>query len=231
MNVKLHGRTLKEDITFERMKQTTKVKFTKRAKSQEVVKSRNNLLDYSQTITIARDPTSDKIHCDNEFRPALDALSLEYDPLVVYYATANEHVLRAERNNRAIKERVRTTYHRLPYTALPRTMVKYIKYMKIWTLQNIVNSHLVNMYKPTMNPIHRIPMHRNLWIESSFVLPAINKGDMNSCIFRQIEWLESCKQILFDSAWTAGVEYELRENSELENNSVTSQDDDDTDEE
>ena len=36
------------------------------------------------------------------------------------YASAEEHVPEAERNNRVIKERVRAAFHRLPYTAIPR---------------------------------------------------------------------------------------------------------------
>ena len=32
----------------------------------------------------------------------------------------------AERNNRTIQERIRATYHRLPYDHLPRIMIKYL---------------------------------------------------------------------------------------------------------
>jgi hypothetical protein len=37
-----------------------------------------------------------------------------------------DHVPRAERNNRTIKERVWVAYHRLPYKALPRTLIRYL---------------------------------------------------------------------------------------------------------
>ncbi len=42
------------------------------------------------------------------------------------YTSKDEHVPEAERNNRTIGERVRTTYHRLPYNAVPRIMLTYI---------------------------------------------------------------------------------------------------------
>ena len=41
------------------------------------------------------------------------------------YAIAQEHVPRAERNNRVIQERVRALYHRFPFTDLPRILVKH----------------------------------------------------------------------------------------------------------
>ena len=42
------------------------------------------------------------------------------------YASAQEYVLRAEQNNRVIKERVRAAYHRFPFTHIPRILVKYL---------------------------------------------------------------------------------------------------------
>lgn len=63
------------------------------------------------------------IRCDNEFRPLFEPLADEFD-VVMNFANAQEHVPEAERNNRIIKERVRATYHRLPYRHLTKTMVK-----------------------------------------------------------------------------------------------------------
>ena len=40
------------------------------------------------------------------------------------YASSGEHVPEAERNNRTIKDRVRTTYHQLPYKRVPKLMIK-----------------------------------------------------------------------------------------------------------
>ena len=38
------------------------------------------------------------------------------------FSNPQEHVPEAERNNRVIKERVRATYHRLPYKQITKTM-------------------------------------------------------------------------------------------------------------
>ena len=65
------------------------------------------------------------IHCDNEFRPILDDIKDDLD-IKMNYASAQEHVPEAERNNRVIKERVRAAFHRLPYTAIPKVVVKML---------------------------------------------------------------------------------------------------------
>jgi hypothetical protein len=65
------------------------------------------------------------IHSDNEFKPLIEPLSQEFG-VAMNYANPQEHVPEAERNNRVIKERVRATYHRLPYSRLPRLMVQTI---------------------------------------------------------------------------------------------------------
>ena len=63
------------------------------------------------------------IHCDNEFRPLMDELRDHYN-VTMNYANPQEHVPEAERNNRVIKERFRAAFHRLPFKALPKIMVK-----------------------------------------------------------------------------------------------------------
>ncbi len=48
-----------------------------------------------------------EIHCDNEFRKVMDLFSARQDPPIeMNYAVTQEHVPRAERNNRVIQERV-----------------------------------------------------------------------------------------------------------------------------
>jgi hypothetical protein len=65
------------------------------------------------------------ILCDNEFHAALDPIAAsENPPITMHYAAAQE----AERNNWVIKEQFRAVYHRLPYTHLPRIIVKYLTY-------------------------------------------------------------------------------------------------------
>jgi hypothetical protein len=55
----------------------------------------------------------------------MDPLALEFG-IQVNYASPQEHVPEAERNNRVIKERIRATYHRLSYDHLPPIMVKVL---------------------------------------------------------------------------------------------------------
>ena len=58
-----------------------------------------------------------RIHCDGEFKPLMRAVAddmyIELNP-----TSKDEHVPEAERNNRVIKERVRTHFHRLPFRKL-----------------------------------------------------------------------------------------------------------------
>jgi Reverse transcriptase (RNA-dependent DNA polymerase) len=65
------------------------------------------------------------IHCDNEFRPLMTQLQNIYN-VQMNYANPQEHVPEAERNNRVIKERFRSAFHRLPFKAIPKIMVKIL---------------------------------------------------------------------------------------------------------
>jgi hypothetical protein len=42
------------------------------------------------------------------------------------YATADGHVPDAKRSNRTIQERIRAAYHNLPYSVIPKVMIKYL---------------------------------------------------------------------------------------------------------
>ena len=64
-----------------------------------------------------------ELRCDNEFQPLDLYLSKKYE-VNINFSNAQEHVPEAERNNRVIQERVRCAYHRMPYTHLPRALVK-----------------------------------------------------------------------------------------------------------
>jgi hypothetical protein len=46
--------------------------------------------------------------------------------VVMNYANPQEHVPEAERNNRVIKERFRSAFHRLPFNKIPKIMVKIL---------------------------------------------------------------------------------------------------------
>ena len=65
------------------------------------------------------------IHCDGEFRAMMNRVK---DDLGVRmnFTNALDHVPEAERNNRTIKERIRAAFHRLPYKAIPRLMIRYL---------------------------------------------------------------------------------------------------------
>jgi hypothetical protein len=59
------------------------------------------------------------------FRLPLDKVSDGWG-ITMNYATANEHVPQAERNNRTIQERIRATYHNLPFAMIPKVMIRYL---------------------------------------------------------------------------------------------------------
>ena len=65
------------------------------------------------------------IHCDGEYKAMMDQVRDDLD-VVMNYTNASDHVPEAERNNRTIKERIRATYHRLPYKAIPRVRIRYL---------------------------------------------------------------------------------------------------------
>ena len=67
-----------------------------------------------------------EILLDNGFRKLVREFGNKYSNINLNFANPNDHVPEAERNNRVIQERVRATYHRLPFVHLPRNMVKYL---------------------------------------------------------------------------------------------------------
>ncbi len=100
--------------------------------------------------------TVNEVHCDNEFHKLMDPYSAKQDPPIsMNYASAQEHVPRAERNNRTIKERVRSTYHRLPYDHLPRIMVKYLVMESTKKLNFFPNKHGVSKHYSRRMILHQ----------------------------------------------------------------------------
>jgi hypothetical protein len=65
------------------------------------------------------------IHCDGESRGMMENVEDDLD-VNMNFTNAQDHVSEAERNNRMIKERIRAAYHRLPYKAIPWTMICYL---------------------------------------------------------------------------------------------------------
>ena len=66
-----------------------------------------------------------EISADREYLPVLNPLMDEFG-FRANYASAQEHVPPAERNNRTIKERVRASYHGSPFRCLPRIAICYM---------------------------------------------------------------------------------------------------------
>jgi hypothetical protein len=65
------------------------------------------------------------IHCDGEYLSMMNKVKDDLD-IEMNFTNAQDHVPEAERNNRTIKERIRAGYHRLPYKAIPRIMIRYL---------------------------------------------------------------------------------------------------------
>eukprot|EP00957_Ditylum_brightwellii_P159517 12142632-Ditylum_brightwellii.AAC.1 len=57
----------------------------------------------------------------------MDSYAINQEPPIhINYASAQEHVPRAERNNRTIEEQVRCKYHHSPFDHLPQIMLTYM---------------------------------------------------------------------------------------------------------
>ena len=67
--------------------------------------------------------TITQINCDREFKPLMDKVSDDLDANMNYTAT-DEHVPEAERNNRVLSERCRSMFHSLPYSKMPKIMLR-----------------------------------------------------------------------------------------------------------
>ena len=65
-----------------------------------------------------------RINCDMEFKPIMDVVHEKLN-IMINYANAGDHVPEAERNNRTIKERFRAAFHRMPFKAMPRIMIRF----------------------------------------------------------------------------------------------------------
>ena len=91
-----------------------------------------------------------RIFCDNEFRVIMDPVADEMDAEMIYSAP-DQHVPDIERNNRVLKERFRIAYYRLPYTKIPRIMIRYLamicaRQLNLFPAKHGVSSH----YSPHM---------------------------------------------------------------------------------
>ncbi len=152
--------------------------------------------------------------CDNEFCPLMDPLANEFQ-VKMNYANPQEHVPEAECNNQVIKERVRATYHCLPFSRLQCIMIKILVidsakklnffpskhespsitalewfYINaILTTASIANMHLAPMSNLTTNQIHQIQLPLALSIAFTFDTVIMSKEAMICCICKPIRWL------------------------------------------
>ena len=65
------------------------------------------------------------IHADNEFCSIFNELEDKWD-IEINFSNPGEHVPDIERENRTLKERIRVAIHRLPFTVILRTMIRYL---------------------------------------------------------------------------------------------------------
>jgi hypothetical protein len=214
----------------------------------------------------------------------MDRFSEQQDPPIkMNYAAAHEHVPRAERNNRVIQERVRSAYHRFPYTHLPRILVKYLvmestKKLNFFPNKNGVSKYFsprIIMHHETLDykrhckyqigeyvQAHEEPQHTNtnasrsldciylrpmdnaqgghglLHLQTNKVVKRrkLTKIPITSSIIKQVhafavleEMPEGLKiknranNIIFDSAWIAGVD---SDEEEFDDKEYTEEEDD-----
>ena len=99
--------------------------------------------------------TVSAIRCDNEFRPLLSRFCAEFTTLF-NYSNPQEHVPEAERNNRVIKERIRATYHRLPFKQLTKTMIQELVSQSAAKLNYFPAKHGVSKYYSPRMILHQV---------------------------------------------------------------------------
>jgi hypothetical protein len=88
-----------------------------------------------------------EIWSDNKFRPLQEALSTNFG-IGMNFANPPKHVPETERNNQVIKERVRATYHCLPYMGFQSIIVQECSFTRgILTVPRIVSLPVKLMYK------------------------------------------------------------------------------------
>ena len=95
-----------------------------------------------------------RVYADNEFRTLMDDVKDELDVEMIY-SPAQAHVPEAERNNRVLKERIRATYHRLPYKALPIKVMKMLVMESAKKLNFFPNKCGISQYYSPRQIVHR----------------------------------------------------------------------------
>ena len=76
-------------------------------------------------------------------------------------AQAQGHTPEAERNNRVLKERIRSSYHRLPYKAPPKKVMKVLVVESARKANFFVNKNSISQYYSPRQMVHRTPLDYN----------------------------------------------------------------------
>ena len=97
----------------------------------------------------------ERIYADNEFKSIMDPVKDDLG-VAMEYSAPQAHVPEAERNNRTLKERVRATYHRLPYSALPTAMMKVLVTESARKLNFFPNKNGLSKYFSPRQILHRV---------------------------------------------------------------------------
>jgi hypothetical protein len=161
------------------------------------------------------------ILCGKEFLAAMDPTAASQNsPITMHYAAAQEHVPEAERNDRVIKEQSRAVYHQLPYTHLPRILVKYLTWESARKPNIFPARQGVSKYFSPRMIIHQenITYHQHCRTScGTYVLQArLNQHQCTSCVGLSIlapkrKWLSRM------STPTNGQDYYLQARDSLTN--------------
>ena len=224
------------------------------------------------------------IRCDREFKPLMDPIKDDLD-IVMEYNPSKQHQPEAERNNRVLKERVRATFHRLPYQSIPKTMIQFLVALCAKQLNFFPAKGGVSQYFSPHVILHRYPVDyekhcslgfgtyvqasadrertndmrprtldaivlsprfepRNGWylldLKTGRVIERMNvtKVPVTDLVIKTVEQLAKkdgmqglnlrtkTNEVLFDSAWLAGVDFEPATEDEASGSGSDSEDED-----
>jgi hypothetical protein len=117
-----------------------------------------------------------EIQSDNVFRPLQEALLTNFG-IGMNFANPQEHVPEAERNNLVIKERVRATYHRLPYKQMTKTITKILVMDSVKKLNFFPAKHGISEYYSPRMILHQrnLDYTKNCKFIFGTYVPAHNK--------------------------------------------------------
>ncbi|KAG7361761.1 hypothetical protein IV203_036862 [Nitzschia inconspicua] len=169
------------------------------------------------------------IHADSEYQAVLEHFKNSSNKIEYNLATANEHVPQAERNIQTIKERVRATYHSLPFKAVPKLFIKEPMAETANKLNFFPPKNGVSEY----NSPREILSHQQLDYTKNCTIPQFSYGKITrrkvevipitASVIEAVERLAKADgikslvlhnkdgTIFYDSSWIAGVDHTQNE--------------------